>query len=27
VWIPFRREGGALLDPVAGLALQGGMLG
>jgi DNA-directed RNA polymerase subunit RPC12/RpoP len=27
VWIPFRREGGSLLDPVAGLALQGGMLG
>jgi DNA-directed RNA polymerase subunit RPC12/RpoP len=26
-WIPFRREGQALLDPFAGLALQGGLLG
>lgn len=27
VWLPFRRERGSLLDPVAGLALQGGLLG
>jgi hypothetical protein len=26
-WIPFRREGQSLLDPFAGLALQGGLLG
>ena len=26
-WIPFRHEGQSLLDPFAGLALQGGLLG
>ncbi len=27
VWLPFRREGTSLLDPVTGLALQGTLLG